>query len=139
MTSKAMPETTGALATVQGPSVAVTVIAAWLIPGAGHLLHGRMLKAVWFFVLLSLMYAIGLGFAGRLFPFQLAEPLVFLAAISEWSLGAPRLVALAAGGGAGEVTTVTYEYGNTFLIVAGLLNMLVMLDAADLASGRKPR
>ena len=64
--------------------------AAWLIPGAGHLLHGRLSKAVWFFVLLSLMYAIGLGFAGRLFPFQLAEPLVFLAAISEWSLGAPR-------------------------------------------------
>ena len=108
MSSKAIPESTRVLATVQGPSVAVTVMAAWLVPGAGHLLQGRMGKAAWFFVLLSLMYAIGLGFAGRLFPFQLAEPLVFLAAIAEWSVGAARLVALAAGGGAGEVTAVTH-------------------------------
>ncbi len=32
---------------------------------------------------------------------------------------------------------VTYEYGNAFLIVAGLLNMLVVLDAWDIAVGRK--
>jgi len=32
---------------------------------------------------------------------------------------------------------VTYEYGNTFLIVAGLLNFLVMLDAYDIGAGRK--
>jgi len=32
---------------------------------------------------------------------------------------------------------VTYEYGNAFLIVAGLLNMLVVVDAWDIALGRK--
>jgi len=32
---------------------------------------------------------------------------------------------------------VTYEYGNTFLIVAGLLNLLVVCDAWDLVTGRK--
>jgi hypothetical protein len=32
---------------------------------------------------------------------------------------------------------VTYEYGNAFVIVAGLLNMLVVLDAYDVAQGRK--
>jgi hypothetical protein len=42
-----------------------------------------------------------------------------------------------AGWGPGEVVAATYEYGNTFLIVAGLLNALVVLDAFDLASGRK--
>jgi hypothetical protein len=31
----------------------------------------------------------------------------------------------------------TYEYGNTFLLVAGLLNYLAMLDAFDIAAGRK--
>ena len=39
--------------------------------------------------------------------------------------------------GAGEVTATTFEYGNTFLIVAGLLNFLVILDAYDIAMGRK--
>jgi hypothetical protein len=32
---------------------------------------------------------------------------------------------------------VTWEYGNCFLIVAGLLNALVVLDAFDIAMGRK--
>ena len=32
---------------------------------------------------------------------------------------------------------VTYEYANTFLIVAGLLNTLVVIDAFDIAVGRK--
>jgi hypothetical protein len=38
---------------------------------------------------------------------------------------------------AGNVTSVTFEYGNTFTAVAGLLNILVMLDAYDVAVGRK--
>ena len=41
------------------------------------------------------------------------------------------------GAGGGEVTAATFEYGNTFLIVAGLLNFLVVLDAFDIAMGRK--
>ena len=32
---------------------------------------------------------------------------------------------------------ITFEYGNTFLIASGLLNILVVLDAFDRASGRK--
>jgi len=39
--------------------------------------------------------------------------------------------------GAGGVRAVTYEYGNAFLIVAGLLNLLVVIDAFDVARGRK--
>jgi hypothetical protein len=41
------------------------------------------------------------------------------------------------GLGGGVVTAASYEYGNTFVIVAGLLNALVALDAFDVASGRK--
>ena len=39
--------------------------------------------------------------------------------------------------GAGTVTAATYEYGNAFLMVAGLLNLLVVIDAYDIAMGRK--
>jgi hypothetical protein len=39
--------------------------------------------------------------------------------------------------GQGVVTAATYEYGNTFLIVSGLLNMLVVIDAYDVRRGRK--
>ena len=40
-------------------------------------------------------------------------------------------------GFAEQAQRLTYEYGNTFLLVAGLLNYLCMLDAFDIAAGRK--
>ena len=121
-----------------GPSPIVTVVCAWFIPGAGHLLHGQGRKAVIFGAVLVAMFAIGLASSGRLFPFDTSQPLVLLAALAEWMLGLPRLAAAVGGWGRGEVTAITFEYGNTFLIAAGLLNVLVVLDAFDRASGGKP-
>jgi hypothetical protein len=111
--------------------------AAWAIPGAGHLWLGRRQKGIVFLVTLPLMFALGLWLDGRLFPFELTQPLVALAAFADIGIGVPYLVARAAGLGTGTVTAITYEYGNTFIIVAGLLNMLVVLDAFDVAAGRK--
>ena len=39
--------------------------------------------------------------------------------------------------GNGAIEKLTFEYGNTFAIVAGLLNFLVVLDAYDIATGKK--
>jgi hypothetical protein len=36
-----------------------------------------------------------------------------------------------------QAARATYEYGNTFLLIAGLLNYLSMLDAFDISAGRK--
>ena len=67
----------------------------------------------------------------------MSEPLVALAAVADIGIGLPWMAARLAGAGGGTVTAITYEYGNTFLIVAGLLNFLVVLDAFDVAMGRK--
>jgi hypothetical protein len=114
-----------------------TVVLAWLVPGAGHFLAGATRKAGIFFAVLGTMFATGLAFGGQLFAFDVSEPLVFLAAIAECAVGAPRIVSALLGAGAGDVVRATYEYGNTFLIVGGLLNMLVVLDALDVARGVK--
>lgn len=111
--------------------------AAWALPGAGHLWLGRRQKGLVFLVTLPLMFLCGLWLEGRLFPFELTEPLVALAAFADVGLGIPYLVAKAMGAGTGRVIAQTFEYGNAFLIVAGLLNMLVVLDAFDVAQGRK--
>jgi len=112
-------------------------LASWAIPGAGHLWLGRRAKGLIFLIALPLMFAIGLGIKGRLFPFDLGEPLVAMAAVADLGIGLVYFLAGALGFGAGEVRAVTYEYGNTFLIVAGLLNLLVVIDAYDIALGRK--
>ena len=116
---------------------AVVCIVSWLVPGAGHLMLGRRQKGVIFLVLLPLMFAIGLWLQGRLFPFLWSDPLVGLGALASLGMGVPYFIAKALELGPGVVTAASYEYGNTFLIVSGLLNMLVVIDAYDVRLGRK--
>jgi TM2 domain-containing membrane protein YozV len=85
--------------------------AGWFIPGLGHLWLGRRRKGLTF--------------------------LVALAFVADLGIGLPYFIAKSIGAGAGRVVAITYEYGNAFVIVAGLLNMLVVLDAFDIAKGRK--
>ncbi len=110
---------------------------SWLVPGAGHLMLGRRQKGLVFLIALPLMFAIGLAIEGRLFPFMFSEPLVVLAAIANLGMGVPYFLATAMDLGQGVVTAASYEYGNSFLIVSGLLNMLVAIDAYDVRLGRK--
>ena len=98
---------------------------------------GRRAKGLVFLVVLPLMFACGLWLEGTLAPFDATQPLVFLAACADLGNGAPYVLAALAGLGEGRVVAPTYEHGNTFIIVAGLLNMLVCLDAYDVALGRK--
>ena len=110
--------------------------AGFLLPGVGHLWLGRR-KGLIFLVVLPVMFALGLALEGRIFPVEWSQPLVALAALADMGIGLPYLVARALGYGGGNVIAVTYEYGNTFLIVAGLLNTLVVIDAFDISMGRK--
>jgi hypothetical protein len=121
----------------QSGGLVLLCLAAWALPGAGHLWLGRRAKGLVFVVAIPLMFAIGLAIKGRLFPFDVAEPLVALAAIADVGVGVTYFIANGLGFGVGDVRAVTYEYGNAFLIVAGLLNLLVVIDAYDVAMGRK--
>lgn len=112
-------------------------VAAWAVPGAGHLWLGRRVHGLIFLAVLTLMFVVGLAAQGRLFPFDFSEPLVGLAAFADLGIGVPYFIAGALSQGAGEVRAISYEYGNAFLIVAGLLNLLVVIDAYDIALGRK--
>jgi hypothetical protein len=118
-------------------TLALVCVLAWLLPGAGHLWLGRTQKGLVFLVALPLMFLIGLLLHGRIFPFEVTQPLVALAAVANLGIGGMYFLVWALGYGAGLVVAPAYEYGNTFLIVAGLLNVLVVLDAYDIAVGRK--
>ncbi len=116
---------------------AVVCVVSWLVPGAGHLVQGRTQKSAVFFVAITAMFAIGLALHGRLAAFDFSDPLVGLAAVANLGMGIPYFIARSLDLGQGIVTAASYEYGNTFLIVSGLLNMLVAIDAYDVRLGRK--
>ena len=132
----AAPPRRGAPAPDPGRALRAAAL-AWVVPGAGHLWLGRRQKGLVFLVAIPVMFAIGLWLEGRLFPFEPGQPLVLLAALADLGNGLPYLIATVGGFGEGRVVARTFEYGNTFTIVSGLLNMLVCLDAYDVALGRK--
>ena len=112
-------------------------VSGWLVPGLGHFMLGRRVRGLIFFAVVTMMFVLGLYWGGELFELRGVDLLTLLAGLAELGVGLPYFVADLLGRGGGSVTSVTYEYGYTFLIVAGLLNMLIVLDVFDIALGRK--
>ena len=112
-------------------------VAAWFVPGAGHLLLKKWRRGLVFFLALMVLFFCGLVMDGRLFGLS---PGFFgiLKFVADASAGSLYLVATVMGWGEGDVTSYGYEYGNTFLYTTGLLNMLLVVDAFDIARGKKP-
>ncbi|HEX8775049.1 MAG TPA: DUF6677 family protein [Pyrinomonadaceae bacterium] len=137
----------GAKPSEETPAVAWLIgVLAWAVPGAGHLWQGRWGRALLLGGAVWVMFIAGILLGGHLFsPGGQEEGTNAL-------LRLPPMVANLGSGilylycwatetgfaeGAEQAARATFEYGNTFLLVAGLLNYLAMLDAFDIAAGRK--
>ena len=110
---------------------------AWLVPGLGHVLLGRRLRAGVFFLVVVVAFLLGIVFDGELVTPHPGDPLSYLATVASLGNGLLFLVARAVGLGQGVVTAAAYEFGNTFLLTAGMMNLLLVLDAHDIATGKK--
>jgi len=110
----------------------------WLVPGLAHVLIGRWLRGLIFAASVLLMFALGLAMHGKLYDLEFDQPLHLFAFIANIGTGAAYWIAERLGFGLGTMTWPSYDYGTTYLWVSGLLNYLVVLDAFDIAQGRKP-
>ena len=113
-------------------------LAAWLIPGLGHLLLGRKWRALILFICIVGMFVLGLAMQGQYFVLGAPSYLHTLGYFAELSVGVPMRTATFFGYGGGDTFFVCSDYGTAFLIGAGMLNLLTVLDAYDIAWGRKP-
>jgi hypothetical protein len=121
-------------------------LAAWFIPGIGHVMLKKWVRAALMGGAVWACFFIGLAMGGHLYGLSNGQ------STSSVLLQIPPMIANIGSGGLYiiswlldigfaedpvQAARVTYEYGNTFLLIAGLLNYLVMLDAFDIAAGRK--
>ena len=123
-----------------GPSAArsaLAVVLAWLLPGLGHAYLGRPRRAGVFASLILLMFVVGLVLEGSLSAPRDGSYLSILATFADLGTGPLYFIVRAAGWGIGDVTSATHEIANTFHWSAGIMNMLLCLDAFDVAQGRK--
>ena len=114
------------------------MVLAYLIPGAGHFYLGRRGRAAAFFAVVVLMFVVGLAIDGDLYVITRTGGALLRLLASIGSLGAGVIYLIAAAMGVhGDVTSITYEHGTAFTVTAGLMNLLLVLDAFDIAEGRK--
>lgn len=121
-------------------------IAAWFVPGAGHLWLQKWGRAVAMGGSVWISFIVGLAMGGHMFSLSTGQGSSALLQIPPMiaNLGSGVLYLFCLGFGIGfaddpqQAARATYEYGNTFLLIAGLLNYLTVLDAFDIAVGRKP-
>ncbi len=122
-----------------GISKAIAVcLAGTLVPGLGHALLQKWDRAVVFLTSISLMFAFGIYLEGRLFNPDFTDLFSTLKFIADAGSGLLYWLCWIRGTGPGAPSAYTYDFGNIFIYVAGLLNMLVIVDAFDIAMGRKP-
>jgi hypothetical protein len=116
----------------------LAMVLAFLVPGAGHFYLGHRGRALSFCAIVLFLFVAGLSIDGNLYTFRESAGAILkiLATFGSMGAGLPYFIARAMGD-FGDVTSITYEYGTTFTLTAGLMNLLLVLDAFDIAEGRK--
>jgi len=112
------------------------MILAFLIPGAGHVFLRRTGRGIAFFCIVLSLFVYGLCIDGRLYTVQPGNVLSLLATLGSMGTGLLYFLGRAFGP-AGDITSLTFEYGTAFTLTAGLMNLLLVLDSFDIAEGRK--
>jgi hypothetical protein len=112
-------------------------ILAWLVPGLGHLLLKKIVKATVFFAGILSLLVMGLLMKGKFYDTSVMHPLLLLGFLGDLGNGLFYIFIRLSHLAAGDIKAVTYHYGTAYLASAGLLNYLVALNAFDVAKGRK--
>ena len=118
-------------------SPALTLLAGWLVPGAGHLLLGKWIRALLLMIAIIGMFAVGIALQGKVYTPNTGEPLDMLGFAGDMGSGLLYVLARMVGWGQAPVLIAVADYGTKFIVVAGLLNIVAAVDAHSLACGRK--
>jgi len=122
---------------------------SWLLPGSGHLIQKKRLKAAVFFFGIILLLLFGIIMEGTFFlPYtetsnafgqmqRQYHPLLVLGYLGDLGSGLFYFIVKLLGYSKGSIAAVTYQYGTAYMVTAGLLNYLIALSAFDIARGKK--
>lgn len=120
---------------------ASAVLVAWIIPGGGHLLLKRPIRGAIIAGCVVLMYLLGLMMRGALFMPKgddlLTAVIYYGGFIGNVMSGLPYFLTVWLGYAQPDVAGHVHDYGTKFLVAAGLLNILGMVDAYEIATGQK--
>jgi hypothetical protein len=114
---------------------------SWLVPGGGHLLLKRTGRGLLLMAAITSMFVCGLMMRGAMFQPQSGDFLTTLintgGFIGDMASGILYLLSQWLGYAQPDLAGADHDYGTKFLVTAGLLNILAMVDTFDIAARRK--
>jgi len=117
------------------------VALGWLVPGGGHFLLKRPGRGALILFSVASMFLMGIMTRGILFQPKtggLLETIIYCGGfLGDLASGIFYLFTIWMGYAQPDVAGLVHDYGTKFLVVAGLLNVLAMVDAYEIAAGRK--
>ncbi|MGH9675048.1 MAG: DUF6677 family protein [Bryobacteraceae bacterium] len=117
------------------------VAIGWLLPGGGHFFLKRRGRGAILLGCVVLTFLFGLLMRGAMFKPETGDMLTTIiycgGFIANVSAGLLYLVTLLFGYAQADVAGHVHDYGTKFLVAAGLMNILAMVDAFEIAVGRK--
>jgi hypothetical protein len=120
---------------------APVVALGWLVPGGGHLLLRRTWRGVLILFSVTSMFLIGIMMRGVLFRPRtggMLDTIIHTGGfLSDLASGILYLFTVWMGYAQPDMAGHAHDYGTKFIVVAGLLNVLAMVDAYEIAAGRK--
>jgi hypothetical protein len=116
------------------PAIAII---AWLVPGLGHLLLRRWGRGLAFFVAVGGLAMTGYLMRGNVFPPHSQGPFGTLGFIADACSGAFYLLARVVEASGPNVSRAVGDYGTRFIAAAGIVNVLGICDAYEIAAGRR--
>jgi len=132
-TSPARPAATAAAGSMTYLAPAV----AWLIPGAGHLIQKRWIRGLLLMVSIVAMFVMGLAMDGKIYNPNAGDLLDILGFIGDLGGGGLYIAGRMFDWGSTAITYAGADYGTKFIVVAGLLNVMSVVDAYHIAIGKK--
>lgn len=117
-------------------ALAIAII-AWFIPGLGHLLLRRWGRGLVFFIAVGGLAITGYLMRGNVFPPRSEDPFGTLGFIADACSGVFYLLSRVVEASGPNVSRAIGDYGTRFIAAAGLVNVVAICDAYDIAMGRR--
>jgi hypothetical protein len=115
----------------------IAPVAAWLVPGLGHIIQKRYIRGVLLMAAIFTMFFAGLGMQGKVYSFNTGDLLDILGFVGDIGVGALYFIAKIMDWGIGNIHRAVADYGTKYIVVAGLLNIVAIVDAYHIAIGKK--
>ena len=122
------------------PVTAMSVLApllSWIIPGAGHLIQKKWTRGLLLMASVVILFVLGIAMSGKIYKPNTGDLLDMLGFVGDLGAGGLYFIGRAFDLGSTAIAFAVADYGTKFIVIAGILNIMSLVDAYHIAIGRK--